>query len=189
MAGVVFFVGSFPLLWFCEGCTQETTQMIAGSEELLDSLSAKEIAKKREKLISERDAEIGELSRLDELLKQNATIEAMRDRISQDRRSNAIQNWLLRGAVLALMCLGIFIIADPFAKVIDRIPILCSLRKRGAIQFAVIVGLVLTTLTVSAHWSFANPFTFLGIVALVVLAWYAKSRYLSKAKPETGLEQ
>jgi hypothetical protein len=172
VAGVVFFVGSFPLLWVSEGHTHTKSLVYNVWEDELNALTENDIEKN------------AKTRPLDELLKQNPTIEVLRDRISQGRSSTAFWRWLFRGVGLALMCFGIFVIADPFAKLIDRIPLMSRLRKRGTIQFALIVGLALTTLTISAHWSLANPLPFVAIVALVLLAWYGKSRYLSKANPE-----
>ena len=169
VAGVVCFAGSFLLLWVSEGHTHTKSLAYNIVEDELNARSENDIEKKREKLIGEKNAETRPLDEL--------------------RSSNAFWRWLFRGVSLALMCFGIFVIADPFAKLIDRIPLLSRLRKRGTIQFALIVGLALTTLTISAHWSLTNPLKFVAIVALVLMAWYGKSRYLSKANHESKANQ
>lgn len=87
--------------------------------------------------------------------------------------ANNLMTWLLRAGGFLAMVLGLFLILRPISVVGDVVPLIGSLLGVGAGLVALVLGAVLSFITIAVAWIFVRPVLGIGLLVLAAggLAW------------------
>lgn len=100
----------------------------------------------------------------------------------QMQRSNRLWTWLLRGAGLMMMIMGIGALFNPLKVLFDVLPFLGSLVGLATGLFSTVLGFLLTLLTIAAAWFFYRPLLSVILIAICIGIFFG-ARKLAPDKP------
>jgi hypothetical protein len=98
--------------------------------------------------------------------------------------ANNLMTWLLRLGGFLAMVFGLFLILRPISVVGDVVPVIGSLLGIGAGLVSLVIGAVLSFITIAVAWIFVRPLLGIGLLVLAAggLAWLVSASRKRKRK-------
>jgi hypothetical protein len=104
----------------------------------------------------------------------------------QAHQSNTIMTWLLRGAGLLVMTIGINLMVRPLSVLADVVPALGSIVAAGTGIIAFLLALFFSFITIAIAWIFYRPLVGIGLLAVAGAAVYLTRARVAAKAPEAG---
>lgn len=105
----------------------------------------------------------------------------------QAHSDNTLMTWLLRGAGLLVMTIGLNMMVRPLSVLADVVPAIGSIVAAGTGIIAFLIALMFSLITIAIAWIFYRPLIGIGLLAVSALAVYlTRARVAATAPPPTG---
>ena len=101
---------------------------------------------------------------------------------SSAESANVAMTWILRGVGLALMVFGIGLVLRPLSVLASVLPILGDIVGAGTGLIAMLVGGVLSVVTIAIAWIFYRPLLGIGLLAVAAGLGYGIVHLVKKAR-------
>jgi hypothetical protein len=101
-------------------------------------------------------------------------------------QANKALTWILRGAGLLMMTIGLTLIAQPLKVMSDVLPLAGRVVGMGIGLFAFIMAGIGSTVTVAVAWIFYRPVIGISVLVVTALLMVWLGMRLKKAKPQTA---